>query len=176
MYDAVDAIDQTHAPYLGGTLAPRHASVPAAAEAAAHDTPGGLYPALKGMLDACLQESLAQVPNGGAKRQGIAVGEAVAQRILALRTDDGSNANSAAATEAGLSRMYAGSTPAWITTQASSWAATWPATCSAMTYRLAEHTISAARRPRHDSRRGATWRAAAGRLTAHAQAERWEVR
>jgi len=92
IYDAVDAIDHTHAPYLGGTVAPRHASVPAAADAAAHDTLVGLYPALKGMLDARLQESLAQVPNGRAKRQGVAVGEAVARRILALRTDDGSNA------------------------------------------------------------------------------------
>jgi hypothetical protein len=63
IYDAVDAIDQTHAPYLGGTVAPRHASEPAAADAAAHDTLIGLYPALKGMLDARLQESLAQVPN-----------------------------------------------------------------------------------------------------------------
>ena len=52
IYDAVDAIDQTHAPYLGGTVAPRHASEPAAADAAAHDTLVGLYPALKGMLDA----------------------------------------------------------------------------------------------------------------------------
>jgi membrane-associated phospholipid phosphatase len=67
-------------------------SAPAAADSAAHDSLVGLYPALKGMLDERLQASLAQVPDGPAKRQGVTVGAVVARGVLALRADDGSDA------------------------------------------------------------------------------------
>jgi len=92
IYDAVDAIDGTHAPYavvLPGVS--RDASQDAAAAAAAHDVLVALYPAFQAMLDARLQESLAEVPDGPARDEGIAVGETVAGQMLALRSDDGSN-------------------------------------------------------------------------------------
>jgi len=44
------------------------------------------------MLDAQLATSLAQIPNGYHKDEGIHVGEAVADVLLALRADDASNA------------------------------------------------------------------------------------
>jgi membrane-associated phospholipid phosphatase len=44
------------------------------------------------MLDAQLADSLAQIPNGYHKDEGIHVGEAVAGDVLALRADDGSAA------------------------------------------------------------------------------------
>jgi hypothetical protein len=93
IYDAVNAIDRTHRPYLAHlTDASKFASQDAAAGAAAHDVLVALYPTFKTALDADLQQSLAQIPNGDGKAEGIRVGQNVAQNILALRSKDGSNA------------------------------------------------------------------------------------
>jgi hypothetical protein len=93
IYDAVNAIDRTHRPYLAHlTDASKFASQDAAAGAAAHDVLVALYPTFKTALDADLQQSLAQIPNGDGKAKGIRVGQNVAQNILALRSKDGSNA------------------------------------------------------------------------------------
>ena len=93
IYDAVDAIDGTHKPYLVGLSdVPRSASQDAAAATAAHEVLLALYPAFQTALDAVLQQSLAQIPDGNDKLQGVAIGQTVADRILALRSNDGSNA------------------------------------------------------------------------------------
>ena len=92
VYDAVNAIAKTNAPYLVDLGAPRHASEPAAAAAAAHAVLVRLYPAQAAALDADLALSLSQVPDGRAKDQGIRVGEEAAAAILTLRSDDGSAA------------------------------------------------------------------------------------
>jgi len=93
IYDAVNAIDRTHKAYLV-TLSevPKDASQEAAAAAAAHEVLVALYPAFKTNLDAQFQQSLAQIADGWAKVEGIAIGVAVADHILALRSNDGSNA------------------------------------------------------------------------------------
>src|SRR5437660_7410022 len=93
IYDAVNAIDRTHRPYvvrLSGV--PRDASQEAAAAAAAHQVLVALYPGFQSSLDAALQQSLAQIPDGNDKAEGIHIGQTVAERILALRSNDGSNA------------------------------------------------------------------------------------
>src|SRR5712672_4078151 len=91
IYDAVNAIDRTHKPYLVQlTEAPRFASQDAAANAAAHAVLITIYPNFQTMLDAQLQQSLAQIPDGADKAEGISIGQAVANRILALRSNDGS--------------------------------------------------------------------------------------
>jgi hypothetical protein len=93
IYDAVNAIDRTHRPYLVRLSGvPRSASQEAAAAAAAHQVLVSLYPAFKTTLDAELQQSLAQIPDGNDKVEGIRVGQTVADRILAVRSNDGSNA------------------------------------------------------------------------------------
>ncbi|HEV3419564.1 MAG TPA: vanadium-dependent haloperoxidase [Candidatus Acidoferrum sp.] len=93
IYDAVNAIDRTHRPYLVRLSdVPRDASQEAAAAAAAHEVLVALYPTFKAALDAQLQQSLAQIPDGKDKAQGIAIGQNVADRILAARSNDGSNA------------------------------------------------------------------------------------
>src|SRR5207247_10879346 len=43
------------------------------------------------MLDAARSASLSQIPDGPVKEEGLAVGEAVAGQIVALRSTDGSN-------------------------------------------------------------------------------------
>jgi hypothetical protein len=91
IYDAVNAIDRTHKPYLVRLSASHFASQEAAAAAAAHEVLVKLYPNFQATLDAQFQQALAQLPNGG-KVDGISIGNTVADRILALRSNDGSNA------------------------------------------------------------------------------------
>ena len=93
IYDAVNAIDKTHKSYfvkLRGVS--QSASQDAAAAAAAHEVLVGLYPQFQAMLDAQLQQSLAQIPDGAHKADGIILGQIAADGILALRSNDGSNA------------------------------------------------------------------------------------
>src|SRR6266581_3796525 len=93
IYDAVNAIDRTHKPYLvrlSGIL--RSASQDAAAAAAAHDILASLYPNFQAMLDAQLQQSLAPIPESADKAEGVSVGSAVAAQVLFLRKHDGSDA------------------------------------------------------------------------------------
>src|SRR4029450_2262181 len=85
-----DARDEPYAIPLPGTSP--NASQDAAAAAAAHEVLVALYPAFQMTLDAQLQASLAQVPDGAGKTQGVSIGQTVADRILALRSSDGSNA------------------------------------------------------------------------------------
>jgi len=93
IYDAVNSIDQTHKPYLTGVPpASRSASQDAAAAAAAHEVLSQLYSAFQGMLDDQLQDSLAQIPDGPAKTDGVNIGQSVADLILASRSNDGSSA------------------------------------------------------------------------------------
>jgi hypothetical protein len=49
------------------------------------------YPSFQATLDAQLQRTLAQLPSRG-KPDGISIRNTVADRILALRSNDGSNA------------------------------------------------------------------------------------
>jgi hypothetical protein len=91
IYEAVNAIDGTHQPYLVRLGASHFASQEAAAAAAAHEVLVKLYPSFQATLDAKLQQALAQLPNRG-KADGISIGNTVADRILALRSNDGSNA------------------------------------------------------------------------------------
>jgi hypothetical protein len=91
IYDAVNAIDRTHEPYLIAVRAPRNASETAAADAAAHTTLVGLYPAQQNSIDAEYTTELAKVPDGPAKDQGVRLGNQVAADLLAIRANDGSN-------------------------------------------------------------------------------------
>lgn len=93
IYDAVNAIDRKHRPYVVSLSEESpNASEEAAAAAAAHEVLLALYPAFKTNLDTELQKSLAQVADGREKTDGMAIGVAAADRILALRSNDGSNA------------------------------------------------------------------------------------
>jgi PAP2 superfamily len=91
IYDAVNAIEGTHKPYLVRLSASHFASQEAAAAAAAHEVLVKLYPNFQATLDAQLQQALAQIPNRG-QADGLSIGTTVADRILALRNNDGANA------------------------------------------------------------------------------------
>ena len=92
MFEAVNAIDKRYAPYRLNLVADRTASKEAAAASAAHDVLVALYPDQKADLDAMLAASLAGIADTGTKSKGIELGKRAAAEIIALRSNDGSNA------------------------------------------------------------------------------------
>jgi hypothetical protein len=90
VFEAVNAITGEYEPYLGTITAPPGASAEAAAVAAAHRVLSNYFPLSAATLDAARATSLAAIPNGQAKNDGIAVGEAAAAAMVANRASDGS--------------------------------------------------------------------------------------
>ena len=91
-YDAVTSITHRNRPYLFSAPAARDARPDAAADQAAHDVLTALYPSVKSSLDTMLTSELAAIPNGRAKSDGEYVGAKVAERLIAVRSTDGSAA------------------------------------------------------------------------------------
>ena len=89
VYDAVNAIDGGHQPYLAAPRSPGPASKRAAAATAAYRVLVGLFPAQQPTLKPRYDASLAAVPDGPKKAGGIAVGEEAAATMLAARQNDG---------------------------------------------------------------------------------------
>jgi hypothetical protein len=89
VYDAVNAIDERHRPYLAAPAADPSDSKNAAAATAAFHVLIGLFPAQQPTLQPLYEASLAGVPDGPAKSGGIAAGEAAAATMLAARANDG---------------------------------------------------------------------------------------
>ena len=90
-YDAVDSITHGGPPYRA-VPAPGDARPDAAADQAAHDVLLALYPSLRTGLDARLRGQLADIPRGRPKDDGVRVGRAAANQLVALRASDGSSA------------------------------------------------------------------------------------
>ncbi len=90
IYDAVNAIVQTHTPVAFDETAPRTANVQAAIIVAAHDVLVELYPEQSASFDAYMADDLAQIPDGQDKTDGMAVGAAAADACILSRTGDGS--------------------------------------------------------------------------------------
>jgi len=89
VYDAVNAIDRRHRPYLRVAPERRPASQDAAAATAAFRVLAGLYPAQLQTLQANYVASLAKIEPGERRARGIAVGERAAAAMLEARADDG---------------------------------------------------------------------------------------
>ena len=89
VFEAVNACTHHYKPYLGTVTAPVGASADAAAMSAAHDVLRFYFPASAAGLDAALAASLAALPNGQSKTDGVAVGQAAAAAMIAARTNDG---------------------------------------------------------------------------------------
>ncbi|MBC7852851.1 MAG: phosphatase PAP2 family protein [Pirellulaceae bacterium] len=90
IYDAVNSIEKTHEPYLVQLAVLPGASREAAVAAAAHRALSALYPAQVATFNAALTTSLATVPDGLSEDRGVALGVAVANQIMAIRSTDGS--------------------------------------------------------------------------------------
>ena len=91
VYDAVNAIDRGHRPYLVAPPAKRSDSKQAAAATAAFRVLAALFPSQQSTLQPLYDASLAAVPDGRRERGGIAAGDAAAAAMLAARANDGRN-------------------------------------------------------------------------------------
>jgi hypothetical protein len=99
VYDAALAFEGGYQPYAIDLTAPAGASPEAAIATAAHHTLLGLQPYLgltpaqEAILDGRYTAYLAAIPDGTAKANGIEVGQQAANAVLALRVNDGREAN-----------------------------------------------------------------------------------
>ena len=91
-YDAVVSITQAAPPYKAAVPAAADARPDVAADQAAHDVLAALYPSTRAGADDLLRTELAAVPDGEAKQDGVAVGQAAAAQLLTLRASDGATA------------------------------------------------------------------------------------
>jgi hypothetical protein len=91
VFEAVNSILGDYEPYLGSIAAPPGASPEAAAISAAHRALKLLHPERAAELDASRASSLSAILDGAAKNDGITVGEAAADAMIALRSRDGSD-------------------------------------------------------------------------------------
>ncbi len=93
MFDAMNAVEEAYSSSLQ-IDAPENVSAMAAALGAAHQVSTSLYakPNEVTRWDAALAESLATIPDGLAKDQGLAFGRTVGNAMLASRANDGSTA------------------------------------------------------------------------------------
>jgi len=91
VFEAVNAITGDDRPYLGSIVAPHGASPNAAAVQAAYRVLNNYFPASASTLAADRASSLASIPDGQAKIDGIATGDAAADALIALRANDGSS-------------------------------------------------------------------------------------
>src|SRR5918994_2575587 len=89
VYDAVNAIDRGHRPYIAAPTADRSDSRQAAAATAAFRVLAALFPSQLPTLQPLYDASLAAVPDGPARDGGVAAGEAAAAAMLAARANDG---------------------------------------------------------------------------------------
>lgn len=90
MHDAVNSINRRYQHYrFPVPAAPAGASIDAAAAVAAHCVLVGLVPGQTSVLDAALVASLAKIPDGDSKVDGIAVGMTVAKKMLDWLSKDG---------------------------------------------------------------------------------------
>jgi hypothetical protein len=93
MYDAVVGIHGRYESYGTHTGAPAGTSDEAAVAAAAHRILETYSPYAQATLDAAYAAALAGIPDGQAKTDGIAYGTLTANNLIALRANDGRNAN-----------------------------------------------------------------------------------
>src|ERR1700722_7297863 len=89
VFEAVNAITGDYRPYLGNIVAPHGASADAAAIEAAYRVLSTYFPASASTLLTARANSLALIPDGQAKSDGIATGDAAALAMIALRANDG---------------------------------------------------------------------------------------
>lgn len=91
IHDAVSSVAPRYEAYAVHVSPSGEASIEAATVQAAYGVLIRLLPGQAAMLDGARSASLSQIPDGPVKEEGLAVGEAVAGRIVALRSTDGSD-------------------------------------------------------------------------------------
>jgi len=91
IFDAINSIERKYRPYLVQLPATAATSKEAAAAAAAGTVLANIQPQAQTDMRAALATYLANIPDSAEKAAGIALGEAVAARVLEARANDGSS-------------------------------------------------------------------------------------
>lgn len=92
MYDAVNSVDNTHQAYLVNLNVPATTSREAAAATAGYRIMSSIYgggATQQARFDSQLNTNLSAIPDGPGKTAGINLGNAVADAMIAARTNDG---------------------------------------------------------------------------------------
>jgi hypothetical protein len=117
MFDAVNSIERRYRPYLVQLPANPATSKEAAAAAAAAAVLATIDTKTAGEMNAALATYLASIPDGAAKSDGVKLGEAIAAKVLEVRTNDGSDAPDA---------YRPRTTPGVYVATAIPWSSMWP--------------------------------------------------
>ena len=91
IHDAVNGISRTHEQYAVVSSVPASASKEAAASAAAYHVLANLFPSRQPIFETLHESTLATIRDSPQKHAGIAWGEAVAAKMIALRANDGAD-------------------------------------------------------------------------------------
>jgi hypothetical protein len=101
MYDAVNAVENTHTSYHFSKRAGPGTSPDAAAIIAAHRMLVELYPDQVERFDEALDEAMAAIPESPGRAAGVELGQQVAEKLLAWRNRDGARQRSTYAAKLG---------------------------------------------------------------------------
>jgi len=88
IYDAFQATNRTHFPYLVNTLAPPNTSLDAAVHQAAYELLLQCYPGEQAMIDTDYSARMGSIPSGIDKTNGMNLGHSIALAYMAARTGD----------------------------------------------------------------------------------------
>jgi hypothetical protein len=91
VFEAVNSITHEYQPYLGTITAAPDASPDAAAIEAAYQVLIAYFPGSQSTLNTAYLNSMGAIPDGPAKTDGIATGDAAASAMMLLRANDGSS-------------------------------------------------------------------------------------
>ena len=115
IYDAANAVERKGGAYAVDLKAAPGTSLDAAVAAAAHGALVRLVPAQRPALDTALNATLAKIPEGSGKADGVTIGAQVAERMVVLRSSDGSDSKVAFTPTTGPGRYQLTSGPAILT-------------------------------------------------------------
>ncbi len=95
VYEAVNSIFRTHAPYIAAIPYDDHSdvSVDAAVAQAAYQTLVSLYPRQRQVFETALSAHLSRIPEGNAKYLGSSIGLSAAAQVITARQNDNSVTN-----------------------------------------------------------------------------------
>ena len=115
IYDAATAVERKGGAYAVDLKAAPGTSLDAAVAAAAHGALVRLVPAQRPTLDTALNATLAKISDGSGKTDGVTIGAQIAERMVVLRSSDGSDSKVAFTPATGPGRYQPTSGPPILT-------------------------------------------------------------
>lgn len=89
MYDVLNSMDPEHEPIVAYVRPRKNTGRDVAVAQAAHDVLVSIYPTRKRIYDRALRRTMDAQPDGARENNAVALGSAIAQRVIASRSGDG---------------------------------------------------------------------------------------